>query len=99
MPDDDKQRPNIIVILADDMGYSDIGCFGSEIRTPNLDSLGYNASDSPRCTTPRAAVPPAPRFSPDSTPTRPGWDTWSPISASPNTRATCERTASPSPRR
>ena len=32
-------RPNIILIMADDMGYSDIGCFGSEVATPNLDSL------------------------------------------------------------
>ena len=32
-------QPNIIVILTDDMGYSDLGCFGSEIQTPNLDRL------------------------------------------------------------
>ena len=32
-------QPNFILIMADDMGYSDIGCFGSEIATPNLDSL------------------------------------------------------------
>jgi arylsulfatase len=32
-------RPNIVVILVDDMGFSDIGCYGSEIATPNLDKL------------------------------------------------------------
>jgi len=32
-------RPDIIVIMADDMGWSDIGCFGGEIETPNLDEL------------------------------------------------------------
>jgi arylsulfatase A-like enzyme len=37
----EKGRPNIIFIMADDAGYSDIGCFGSEIKTPNLDRLGY----------------------------------------------------------
>ncbi len=33
-------RPNIIIIMADDMGYSDIGCYGGEIETPNIDRLG-----------------------------------------------------------
>ena len=32
-------RPNILVILADDLGFSDIGCYGGEIATPNLDKL------------------------------------------------------------
>ena len=32
-------KPNIVLIMADDLGYSDIGCFGGEIRTPNLDRL------------------------------------------------------------
>ena len=36
------KRPNIVIILADDMGYSDIGMFGSEIKTPNLDALATN---------------------------------------------------------
>ena len=55
-------RPNIVLILADDMGFSDIGCFGSEIRTPNLDALAargvrftqmYNAA---RCCPTRASL-------------------------------------------
>lgn len=34
-----ETRPNLIVILADDMGFSDLGCYGGEIKTPNLDRL------------------------------------------------------------
>lgn len=35
-------RPNIIIIMSDDMGWSDIGCYGGEINTPNLDGLAKN---------------------------------------------------------
>lgn len=35
------QKPNILLIMSDDMGYSDIGCYGSEIKTPNIDRLAY----------------------------------------------------------
>ena len=36
------ERPNIVVIMCDDMGFSDIGCFGGEIETPTLDRLAAN---------------------------------------------------------
>lgn len=36
------QRPNIIIVMADDMGFSDIGCYGGEIETPNLNRLAAN---------------------------------------------------------
>ncbi|KAF2452370.1 alkaline-phosphatase-like protein [Lineolata rhizophorae] len=39
-----QSRPNFLIILADDLGYSDIGCFGSEIRTPHLDELARNGA-------------------------------------------------------
>lgn len=42
---DAADRPNIVVIMADDLGFSDLGCYGSEIETPNLDAL---ASDGLR---------------------------------------------------
>ena len=55
-------QPNFILILADDMGYSDLGCYGSEINTPNIDSLastGIRFSqmyNSARCCPSRAAL-------------------------------------------
>jgi arylsulfatase A-like enzyme len=56
------KKPNILVILADDMGYSDAGCYGGEIRTPNVDRLAagglrftqfYNTA---RCWPSRASI-------------------------------------------
>jgi len=43
----DNARPNVIIIMSDDMGFSDIGCYGSEIQTPTLDRL---AADGVRFT-------------------------------------------------
>ena len=57
-----EPRPNVLVILADDLGYSDLGCYGGEIETPHLDSLArgglrftqfYNTA---RCWPTRAAI-------------------------------------------
>jgi arylsulfatase A-like enzyme len=56
------KKPNIIVILADDMGFSDLGSFGSEIKTPNLDKLANEGLrltqfyNSGRCCPSRAAL-------------------------------------------
>ncbi len=56
------KRPNIVIIMADDLGYSDLGCYGGEIQTPHLDALAkkgvrfsqfYNAS---RCCPTRASL-------------------------------------------
>ena len=43
-PEGAAQRPNILVLLADDLGYSDLGFLGSEIRTPHLDALAASGT-------------------------------------------------------
>ena len=42
-------KPNVLIILADDLGYSDIGCYGSEIATPNLDRLAQSGLRFTQC--------------------------------------------------
>ncbi len=51
-----QARPNIIVILIDDMGWSDFGCYGSEIPTPNIDGLAAGGCGSRSSTTRLAAA-------------------------------------------
>ena len=57
-----QSRPNIIVVLVDDMGYSDLGCYGGEIQTPNLDSLAESgirytaAHNTSKCYPSRASL-------------------------------------------
>jgi arylsulfatase len=56
------EKPNIVVILVDDMGFSDLGCYGSEIPTPHLDALANNGLrftqfyNTARCCPTRAAL-------------------------------------------
>ncbi|MEN1679963.1 MAG: arylsulfatase [Planctomycetota bacterium] len=58
----EPERPNIVLIMVDDMGYSDIGCYGGEIETPNLDSLAAEGvrftqfHNSGRCCPTRASL-------------------------------------------
>jgi len=40
--DGTQKRPNFLVIVADDLGFSDLSCFGGEIRTPNIDKIASN---------------------------------------------------------
>lgn len=59
---DHSKKPNIVLILADDLGYSDIGAYGGEINTPNLDKLAYeglrftNFYNAVRCCPTRASL-------------------------------------------
>jgi arylsulfatase A-like enzyme len=61
-PEAPKDAPNIVVILCDDVGFSDFGCFGSEIPTPNIDRLAEeglrysNLHVMPMCSPTRAAL-------------------------------------------
>ena len=58
----EDKKPNIVLILCDDMGYSDIACYGGEISTPNLDELAKNGIrysqmyNTSKCTTTRSSL-------------------------------------------
>jgi arylsulfatase A-like enzyme len=57
-----RQRPNVVVVLIDDMGFSDLSCYGGEIPTPNIDALAAGGIrftqfyNSGRCSPTRAAL-------------------------------------------
>lgn len=51
------QKPNIVIILADDLGYSDLSSFGSEIKTPHIDSLAYQGTRFTNYHTPATCSP------------------------------------------
>lgn len=44
-----QQPPNVVLILADDLGYSDLGCYGGEIDTPHLNQLAANGLRFTEC--------------------------------------------------
>jgi arylsulfatase len=55
-------RPNIVVILVDDMGFSDLGCYGGEIPTPHLDALAKGGLRFTQFYNTARCCRPAPRF-------------------------------------
>lgn len=61
-PDPGPDAPNVVIVLADDLGFADLGCYGSEISTPNLDRLAAdglqftNFHVAPMCSPTRAAL-------------------------------------------
>ena len=57
----DTEHPHIVLILCDDMGFSDLSCYGGEIHTPNIDYLAE-------------AAPVVPPYSPDIISTKRKWD-------------------------
>ena len=59
---EDPPRPNVVLILCDDMGWSDVGCYGGEVRTPHIDRLAAEGMrftqfyNNAKCTTTRASI-------------------------------------------
>lgn len=61
--DDENPKPNVVIFLADDLGYGDLGCYGNDkVQTPNIDTLAAEGIkftrmySQPVCTPARAAL-------------------------------------------
>ncbi len=93
-----EHRPNVILILADDMGFADLGLMGSEVRTPHIDAMARHGAvltsmyNCARCAAQRGL-----RCLPGCTRTRPASATWAPTWEAPPTRVTCAATRPPLP--
>lgn len=70
----DTEHSHIVLILCDDMGFSDLSCYGGEIHTPNIDYLAEQGIRFSQFKTQDEAAPAVPPYSPDIISTKREWD-------------------------